>query len=184
MGTDHVELKALTTRKEQAERRLKALREELSSLDQKIRTETREIGSIDAQIAQLQAKAKNQTKTVIFTEHAILRYLERVKGLDLDQVKKEMVPDLVTKQIRAMGNGEYPVGTHSVKVKDNTVITILTKEEKEKMQPAPPKSPVEPVIGPKERSGSLKCLKCEDLTDRLLKGGLCVLCVQEGFSLE
>lgn len=185
MGTDHVELKALTTRKEQAERRLKALREELSSLDQKIRTETREIGSIDAQIAQLQTKAKNQTKTVIFTEHAILRYLERVKGLDLNQVKKEMVPDLVTKQIRAMGNGEYPVGTHSVKVKDNTVITILTKEEKEKMQPpAPPKISPEPVIEPKAASGSLKCLKCEDPTDRLLKGGLCVLCVQEGFSLE
>lgn len=185
MSTDHVELKHLTTRREQAERRLKALREELSSLDQKIRAETREVGNIDAQIANLQTKAKNQTKTVLFTEHAILRYLERVKGLDLDQVKKEMVPDLVTQQIRAMGNGEYPVGTHSVKVKDNTVITILTKEEKERDKPpSPRKSSVEPVVSPKKPSGVLKCLKCEDPTDRLLKGGLCGRCVQEGFSLE
>lgn len=184
MGTDYVELKHLTTRREQAERRLKALRDELTSLDQKIRTETREIGNIDAQIVQLQAKAKNQTKTVLFTEHAILRYLERVKGLDLAQVKKEMVPDLVTQQIRALGNGEYPVGTHSVKVKDNTVITILTKEEKPQPPASPKPSHTKPVVSPQEQSGNLKCLKCEDLTDRLLKGGLCVLCVQEGFSLE
>lgn len=185
MGTDHVELKHLTTRKEQAERRLKALREELSSLDQKIRSETREIGDIDSQIAKLQTKAKNQTKTVVFTEHAILRYLERVKGLDIDQVKKEMVPDLVTQQIRAMGNGEYPVGTHSVKIKDNTVVTILTKEEKSPM-PTPASKPprAKSIIGSHPPAGSLKCMKCEESTDRLLKGGLCVLCVQEGFSLE
>lgn len=186
MSTDHVELKALTSRREQVERRLKALQEESAALNQKISAEHREMSGIDAKISQLQAKAKNQTKTVLITEHAILRYLERVKGVDLVQVKKEMVPDLVTQQIRAMGNGEYPVGTHSVKVKDNTVITILTKEEKEKSQrsASPPRPPAEPVVDPKGPSGTLKCLKCEELTDRLLKGGLCVLCVQEGFSLE
>lgn len=186
LSTDHVELKALTSRREQVERRLKALQEESTALNQKISAEHREISGIDAKIFQLQAKAKNQTKSVLITEHAILRYLERVKGLDLDQVKKEMVPELVTTQIRALGNGEYPVGTHTVKVKDNTVITILTKEEKEKSPPAAPRTKlsVATVVGPKNKGGTLKCLKCEDLTDRLLKGGLCLLCVQEGFSLE
>ena len=183
MSTDHVELKALTSRREQADRRLKALQEESTALNQKITAEHREISGIDAKISQLQAKAKNQTKSVLITEHAILRYLERVKGLDLDQVKKEMVPELVIAKIRALGNGEYPVGTHSVKVKDNTVITILTKEEKDKQQPTAPKVG-HAIVGLKAPSGTMKCLKCEDLTDRLLKGGLCVLCVQEGFSLE
>lgn len=187
MGTDHVELKHLATRREQAERRLKALREELTALDQKIRAETREIGSIDAQVAQLQAKAKNSTKTVLFTEHAILRYLERVKGIDMEQTKKEMVPDLVTQQIRALGNGEYPVGTHSVKVKDNTVITILTKEEKAARlpRPAPQVGAGEPLLlVPARPNGKLKCLKCQEPTDTLFKGGLCAQCVQEGYALE
>src|SRR4029077_18854121 len=103
-----------------------------------------------------------------------------------EAVKKEIMPAGVVDAVRAMGPGDYPVGTPSVKVKDNTVVTLLTQEEKGKLpRPAPPPKPsAEPVVSPKEPSGPLKCLKCEDLTDRLLKGGLCVLCVQEGFSLE
>lgn len=162
-------------------RRMQGLRAEISALDEKISAEQRDLNAIDRQIVKL----KEKNKAIMISEHAILRYLERVKGVDIEAVKKEMMPEAVVKTIQALGPGEYPVGTHSVKVKDNTVVTILTKEEKEKLPRAPRPGPsADPVVSPKEPSGTLKCLKCEDLTDRLLKGGLCVLCVQEGFSLE
>lgn len=183
MSTDHVELKSLGVRRDQVERRLAALREEQSALEGKIRTEQRELGSIDAQMAKL----KQKNKVIVVSEHAILRYLERVKGVDIEATKREIMPPGAAKAAQAMGPGEYPAGTHSIKVKDNVVVTILTKEEKEKDKPkgpSPSKPSAEPVVAPKESSGNLKCLKCEDLTDRLFKGGLCVHCVEEGFSLE
>lgn len=183
MGNDHADLKHLGVKRDKAEHELSLLRAEQSSLDQKMRAATRELSSIDAQIRKLRESGK--VKPVIVSEHAILRYLERVRGLDIDQVKREIAPEHIVQRVRAMGNGEYPVaGSHTLKVQDNTVVTILTKEEKPLPKVEPPKPEVEVVVAPKAPTGSQKCLKCEDLTDRLLKGGLCVLCVQEGFSLE
>jgi hypothetical protein len=181
MSTDHVELKQLAVRRDQVERRLKALREELSVLDQKMRTEQRDLGSIDAQMSRL----KQKNKVIVISEHAILRYLERVKGVDIEATKREIMPPSAAKAAQALGPGEYQAGTHSIKVKDNVVVTILTKLEKPEKPKREREVPGgEPLIEIKKGSGTLKCLKCQDLTDRLLKGGLCVLCVQEGFSLE
>lgn len=182
MGSDHVELKHLATRREQVERRLKALREELSVLDQKIHTETRELSAIDAQVEQL----KKKNKAVVVTEHAILRYLERVKGVDIEAAKREMLPPEVSNQIRALGNGEYPVGTHSVKVKDNVVITILTKEEKPQPKPKPRIEPTSPssIIEPEKTEGNVRCPRCKERVDRLLKEGFCALCAQEAYAKE
>jgi predicted nucleic acid-binding Zn-ribbon protein len=126
VSTDHVELKALTSRKEQAERRLEALHEEQSALEQKIRGEQKDLGSIRAQIEKLTRKKK----VVVVSEHAILRYLERVKGIDIEATKKEILPEAVGNVAAELGTGEFPAGTHSVKVKDSVVVTILTKEKK------------------------------------------------------
>jgi len=64
------------------------------------------------------------------SDHAIVRYLERVKGLDIDAIRKELLPDDV-RQATLMGNGYYPVnGTHKVRVKDGVVITVLTPRMK------------------------------------------------------
>jgi hypothetical protein len=183
MGNDHADLKHLTVKRDRLGHELALLRAELSGLDQKIRAATREQSSIDAQIRKL--KESTKVRPVIVSEHAILRYLERVKGIDLDQVKKEIAPEHILGRIRAMGAGEYPVGgTHTLKVTDSTIVTVLTKEEKPIPKPVVQEPEAPPLVLPPKPSGDLKCLKCEDLTDRLLNGGLCVLCVQEGFSLE
>lgn len=64
------------------------------------------------------------------TDHAILRYLERVKGVDLEKVRKELMPYDVEKQIKMIGfSGIYPVDkSHKLRVKDRTVVTVLTME--------------------------------------------------------
>lgn len=181
MGNDHVDLKHLTVKRDKLEHELVLLRAEQSGLDQKMRAAVREQSSIDAQIRKM--KESTKVKPVIVSEHALLRYLERVKGVDIEQVKKEIIPEHILQRVRAMGNGEYPVGgTHTLKVQDSTVVTVLTKEEKPipKEKPAAPAIPsAPPIIELKKPAGALQCLSCKDHVDRLLKGDICEICTQE-----
>lgn len=60
------------------------------------------------------------------SDHAIVRYLERVKGLDIKAIKEEIAPQHVRNQIRALGSGYYPVdGKFKIRVKNGVVITVL-----------------------------------------------------------
>lgn len=126
MGSDHVELKQLTTRRDETQRRISGLQNEAASLQRKIETERRELSSIDRSINAL----KERGKDIVISEHAILRYIERVVGMDIEDLKKDILPEMTKLQIKALGNGVFPAQTHKVRVKDNVVITILTNGEK------------------------------------------------------
>lgn len=181
MGNDQADLKHLSVRRDRLDHELALLRSELSGLDQKIRAATREQSGIDAQIRKL--KESTKIKPVIVSEHALLRYLERVKGVDIEALKKEIAPEHILGRVRAMGNGEYPVGgTHTLKVQDSTIVTVLTKEEKPIPKEREPKTPAvvtPPLIEIKKPVGALQCLRCKDGVDRLLKGDICEVCTQE-----
>ena len=65
-------------------------------------------------------------KDPIVSEHALIRYLERAMDLDLEQLKSEILTPEVTKQIKIMGNGKFPLGNGlRVVVKDNVVTTVV-----------------------------------------------------------
>lgn len=60
------------------------------------------------------------------SEHALLRYFERVKGFDLEQAQKEILTETVIKMVEQLGgNGSYPNENFSVVVKNFTVTTII-----------------------------------------------------------
>lgn len=60
------------------------------------------------------------------SEHALLRYLERVKGIDIAAAEKEILSDGVLKLVDQLGgNGQYPADGFSVVMKNYTVTTIL-----------------------------------------------------------
>ena len=88
-----------------------------------------------SQVGNQTEKLLNEIKSlskqeVIVSEHAVLRYLERVKGIDLNSIKKEILSDYTLKFIEKLkGNGVFPNEKgFSLKVKDNVVITIIAKE--------------------------------------------------------
>lgn len=103
-------------------------------------------GDVDALMAQIKALQKehsqkvNQTNTLRqqiqsaendgklkVSEHAILRYLERVKGIDLDLVQLEILSPKVMAMVEKLGqNGSYPSDGFQVVMKDGTVITVKT----------------------------------------------------------
>ena len=67
---------------------------------------------------------KNQTIEPILSEHAVLRYIERVYGLDLEKIKEEMLPTATKNIIMKMGSGKYPSFNCKLVVKDKTIVTI------------------------------------------------------------
>jgi hypothetical protein len=59
------------------------------------------------------------------TDHAVVRYLERVAGMDIAAIRRAILPADVEAQVRVLGDGRYPVGeTHAAIVRDGVVVTV------------------------------------------------------------
>ena len=64
-------------------------------------------------------------KPMQFTDHSLIRYLERVIGLDVEVLKSRIIPDETQLLIDQLGDGEFPCGDYNIVVKDRTVITVI-----------------------------------------------------------
>lgn len=66
---------------------------------------------------------------VIISDHAVLRYLERVKGIDIEAVKKEMLTDGLLHLINVLGGtGQYPNQHLTYVFKNYNLITVYSKD--------------------------------------------------------
>jgi len=129
----HAELKALETRKRKVNAKLRGRKEEQVVLSREINQLIKNIGDLHQRIEKLKTNEIETNKSITVTEHAILRYLERVRGIDIEEVKREIAPPTILLQIRALGAGSYPCTSpyktpFRIRVRDNAVITVLTKE--------------------------------------------------------
>jgi hypothetical protein len=94
------------------------------------------------QRADYQSRASKLNKEITFlekavgvgvtvTEHAIVRYFERVEGRDIALIRAAILPDDLKKQISDAVNGEFPHEIDNVPVmlvvKNKAVITINPK---------------------------------------------------------
>lgn len=67
---------------------------------------------------------------LIFSEHAILRYIERVMGIDLDELKEKILPKNEREKILNVADSmAYKKDNYEIKIIDKTIVTI-TKREK------------------------------------------------------
>lgn len=120
--TGSQELKRLQSLLNQLQLEYKALQESQSRLKMEIETKCRQIQEVEGKIQTL----KGSHETIIISEHAIIRYLERVYGLDLEKIRQEILPPPIAIQAKTIGNGRYGVMGHTVLIKDNVAITVLT----------------------------------------------------------
>ena len=67
-----------------------------------------------------------KSNEVIVTEHALLRYVERVLKIDLEEVKTQMLPDKTLEAIRICRTGKFPVNDFKLIVKNGVVTTIMS----------------------------------------------------------
>ena len=113
------ELKQLKTRLAEKKAAFDAANSKKSDVEQEIHRLAKEVVYIQSQI-------ERSTKTdVVISEHACLRYAERILGMDVEAIKRDILPDDVRRQILILGNGVFPCKTHAVKVQNNVVVTII-----------------------------------------------------------
>jgi len=123
MATNN-KLKHLERRLEGTVNEVKNLREERSILVDKIRRGERQEESIKKEINEL----KSQEKGIIVSEHAILRYFERVLNFNLEEIRTKILPEWLMGRAKMLGNGTYPNENYKLKVRDSVVVTIITDD--------------------------------------------------------
>lgn len=78
------------------------------------------VGLLEKQIESL------TQREVVVSEHALLRYCERVYGCDLESIKAEILTPQVVNCINTLGNGKFPTGNGlKAVVKDRVVVSVM-----------------------------------------------------------
>lgn len=94
--------------------------EQRNALTNEIELKIENIKSLKIKIEQL------KKKEVIVSEHAILRYLERVEGVDIEKIKERILNEEFKKAYNVLGDGKYPIeNKFFVRVKGNVIVTVL-----------------------------------------------------------
>ncbi|WP_155416735.1 hypothetical protein [Burkholderia vietnamiensis] len=120
----------------QLETRLSKLRAERDMTKQALREAEaahvaagEKVRAVEQEIASL----KDATSEPVLTEHALLRYIERVHGIDLDQIRAQMLTPAVTEQIRTLRSCRLPIGNGGIlAVEAGDIKTVATKDSREK----------------------------------------------------
>ena len=98
-----------------------ALKVEIANRQRELAAKTKAVESLSRQIESM--KKNGELKV---SEHAIVRYLERVKGVSIAEIEREILSDSVVSYVEKLGgNGKFPNGEYQVVMKDFTVTTIV-----------------------------------------------------------
>lgn len=98
-----------------------ALKIAVSNAQKEYQAKRNLIKSIKAKIESFE----NEYKSIRISEHAIVRFFERVKGFDIKSVEKEILSKEVLDLVEKLGGtGGYPNKGFKVVMKDHVVTTI------------------------------------------------------------
>ena len=98
-----------------------ALRIEIANKQRMLGQQMKDIERMRLEIDKLRS-----TDELKVSEHAIVRYFERVKGFDIEQIEAEILSEKVRGFVEKLGgNGTYPNDWHQVVMKNKVVITVL-----------------------------------------------------------
>lgn len=76
-----------------------------------------------------QAKHYRGSPVAMVSDHALLRYLERVKGVDIDALRAEILGEGRQEMIQKMMSCKLPIGGGAkLIVQQRVVVTVITRE--------------------------------------------------------
>jgi len=120
---DKSNLRALKTQLKKIENDSQILKIELSNIQKSYQLKIRLIKELKSKIEAIQ-----HDQTIYISEHAIVRYFERIKGYDIDLAKKEILSEETLILIEKLGgNGSYPSNNFKIIMKDYTVVTVVKR---------------------------------------------------------
>lgn len=114
------ELKQLKSRLTKLEVELKEAKEVLADNTRFYQDLRQTKETLQERIKELESGSKN----LVVSEHALLRYFERVLGFDLEVIKNDILTDTVKARWSSLGNGKYPIQDGRAVIKDSVVVTI------------------------------------------------------------
>ncbi|WP_300409153.1 hypothetical protein [Lagierella sp.] len=111
-ATVEADIATLELHQKNLKQEIGAKKMQLNTLNQKIRTISKNHGSLTV------------------SEHAIIRYMERVLGIDIEGLTEKILPEENALFIKNFGNGQYPInnGEFRIVVKDGVVVTVIGDE--------------------------------------------------------
>lgn len=109
-----------------------AIKAEMATRLGGVEVEAQRIRSRLGQItAELERRAANDAMVPTISDHALLRYIERVCGVNVEDLKAELLTDAVVLAIKSGASAvKSPVGT--MVIKGSTVVTFLDAEMRPK----------------------------------------------------
>jgi hypothetical protein len=117
-------IKELTTHLKRHESEAEVIKMEIDNKIKELEVKNKIIFDLKSKIKTYEASAKLNPKV---SEHALLRYLERVKGIDIKSCEQEILNKKVLEMIETLGgNGSFPNENFKLVMKDNVVVTITT----------------------------------------------------------
>lgn len=113
------ELKQLQIRKTRLEVELNSLVKEVQEMETRCDTISEKIAELDQKMKRLKDSG------IVISEHAFLRYFERVLNYDLGTVRGKIISEAVEDQVKVVGSGKFCIeGEHYAIVKNKVVITV------------------------------------------------------------
>jgi hypothetical protein len=91
-----------------------------------------ELADIERQLAEVNVKLKEFGKAddPVVSDHAIVRYLERVQGIDIQAIRDTLLTDKVRAYIAIAPSGTYPAGEgFRVRVKKGVLVTTYSDRD-------------------------------------------------------
>ena len=103
------------------------------NLKQNIEVLQKELNVKNADLNMLYLKERNYTgrKKIKVSDHAVVRYFERIKDVDIEAIRQSILPlDIDTKK-EYIEDGTYDMGTYKIVLVKNTVVTLYEKDNNE-----------------------------------------------------
>lgn len=114
------ELKGYQSQLAKAKADAEVLKSAVSDAQRKYTLAVNQVKGLEDKIAALQ----ESTVEPIVSEHAMLRWLERVNGLNLEAVRNVILDDGTSALIKFTKNGRIKKDGHTLVIKNNTVVTV------------------------------------------------------------
>lgn len=120
MNVAHL-LKGLESQLHKAESEVALCKVELLSKQKEYDTLRMNLNSIKEKISKLTSNTE-----IIISEHALLRYIERVLNIDIEEISNSILTDQFKTLVYTLGDGKIPLNNDfTAIVKDNVVTTII-----------------------------------------------------------
>ncbi len=120
MGKDTIKLKGLQTQINKLESEISLKKGDISTKQRELGVKIRRLSELNSELKKLQGN-----KELIVSEHAIIRYLERCRGVNIGEVIAEIKNETITGLYEKLGgSGIYPCDEFKAVVKNNIIVTI------------------------------------------------------------